>query len=1145
MKKIYTLLLLSFCIGMSSIHAQTPTLKAYQKYAKKAMAKKDFYSAWKYNSIALQIDSSRINNMYNLAESARQFKSYNVARDAYQKVLASEDKAQYPLAEFWLANVYHSQANYDKAVTHYQQFLNGQVTSKGPSDEQDTQQFTPLAQKAIQDCNWAKEQVQNPRTGFIIEKFGADVNTASTEFAPMEHQSQVYYSALEYDKENFCPNPDGDVTRLYTSTTVNSGQPSAINWANEEKGKFVAHTAFNGTGSRIYFTVCNRLNSSEFGCEIYYRDKNSTGMWGDAVRLPEHINQFGSTSTQPSIGFDKNTGKELLFFVTDRADAVGGQNGDLNIYCSLIEADGQVSIPQKLNINTEEDDITPFFNKENNTLYFSSKGYKGFGGFDIYKSEKLGSDFGSPVAMDYPLNTSYDDVYFSTDEKFENAYFSSNRLGVTYEEKDMETCCNDIFKLEMIQVNLITTTFNKLNDAKLDSCSVALFDVATGKELKRELDPGGNFYTFPLDLEREYMVISSRDGGWTMDTVFVSTKGIKETTTLERELKHRPAVDLFTNTFDRSTDLPLEGCTFHFYNESTGELIGSTPRLDDNEFYSMLEFGVDYKVVATKPYWTPDSVSFNTRDLYVGKTFRFPLYLECEPDGAINLSVVLFFDNDEPDKRTRATSTSKTYKEVWSEYVKEERIDKFLSENGKDLSGEQKLKAQDDTRLFFDDDVKGGMTKLQLFASFLERYVPQGRIYQIEIEGFASPRAPSDYNKSLTSRRVSSVENYLRRYNGGVLAQYIGADKNLRIKLIPRGEDPSEGLGIPSNYSDPKSIYSIEASKQRKVELVRIKRIDGGGCNVDNPNTDYLTPKGGGTTTTTTTYTPPSTGMNVDLIANTFVKGSNSTLIGCTFKFIDESTGASFETGSLSDNRFTNNLEVGKRYRVIASKAGYTSDEVTFSTKGLNTSRTFNFPLYLETTNAGADLPVILYFDNDEPDKRTRAKTTSKTYEQTYQSYVREDRVSKFVFENSKSLGGESKIKAQDETRIFFDSRVREGMMKLELLGQFLERNLPQGRQYQIELEGFASPRAPSSYNKDLTSRRVSSVENYLRQYNGGVLAKYIGNNKGLKITLVPRGEQPSTGLGISDDYSDPKSIYSIEASEQRKVTIVRIKSLN
>ncbi|NKQ39203.1 MAG: hypothetical protein HF967_07035, partial [Methanosarcinales archaeon] len=527
---------------------------------------------------------------------------------------------------------------------------------------------------------------------------------------------------------------------------------------------------------------------------------------------------------QPNIGYDENTGKELLFFVTDRADAAGGRNGDLDIYCSIIEADGKVNTPAKLNINTEEDDITPFFNKKNKTLYFSSEGYQGFGGFDIYRSEKIGSDYATPVSMEAPLNSSYDDFYFSTDEEFENGYFSSNRLGVTFEGEGMETCCSDIYKLEIIQVELLAFTFNKLVNTELDSCTVALYDVATGEKIEQRLNPAGNDYYFPLDLEKEYMVITKKEGRWTIDTTYVNTLGITETTTLQTELNLLPDVDLITNTFDKNTEEELIGCTFEFYDETTGELIYKTDRIDDNRFYSKLEFGKKYKVVASKEGYSSDEVSFTTSGLTTPKTFEFPLYLEPEFD-IVNLSVILYFDNDEPDKRTRRPTTSRTYKEAYSEYVKEERVQQFLVENGKGLNGEIKIKSEKETQLFFDDRVKQGMVKLELFARFLERYLPQGRKYQIEVEGFASPRAPSDYNKKLTSRRVSSVENYLRRYNGGVLAPYIGYGKNLTIKLIPRGEDPSEGLGIPSRFSDPKSIYSIEASEQRKVEIVRIKRI--------------------------------------------------------------------------------------------------------------------------------------------------------------------------------------------------------------------------------------------------------------------------------------------------------------------------------
>ncbi|MEM6964222.1 MAG: hypothetical protein AAF573_05605, partial [Bacteroidota bacterium] len=845
-----------------------------------------------------------------------------------------------------------------------------------------------------------------------------------------------------------------------------------------------------------------------------------------------------------------------LFFVSNRSDEVGGANGDLNIYCSNIESNGQVDVPVKININTEEDDITPFFNKSENTLYFSSKGHQGYGGFDIFKSERSGNEFAQPVAMDYPLNSSYDDVYFSTDEKFENAYFSSNRIGVAYEEEGMETCCNDIFKLEIIQVSLEAFTFNILEREKgLDSCEVFLYDRATGDLIEKKYNPESNDYYFPLELDRDYMITANRaditadSDRWTKDTKYVSTKGIKESTVLKEELELVPNVALIATTFDNSTQLPLPGCTFEFIDELTGEVILRTENVEDNRFVRALEFDKSYTVVASKSGYFPDEVSFNTNGLVTAKTILESLFLE--PDN-IALSVRLYFDNDEPDQDTWSKTTKKTYEEAWVAYTQEERIEQFVTKNGKGLSGEDKTKAEERIQLFFDDQVKEGMEDLTLFASFLERYLPQGRIYQIEIEGFASPRAPSRYNKNLTSRRVSSVENYLRTYNDGILAPYIGQDKNLRIKLIPRGEDPSEGLGIPSKISDPKSIYSVEASEQRKVEIVRVKRIDVEGqglssSSVDGPSVTVggLSEQNDGTFgNNNTAVNTAEAGLKLELIATSFDRKSRSELTGVTFRFIDESTGAVIlETERLEDNRFNSLLQANKRYRLVASKSGYTSDEITFSTYGANFSKTYTYMLYLEPSMRGVELPVTLYFDNDEPDKKTRATTTRKTYEETYRTYVLDNRVQTFISENGKGLTGDSKRQAQNETRVFFDGRVREGMNRLELLAQFLERNLPQGNKYQIELEGFASPRAPSEYNQKLTSRRVSSVENYLREYNGGVLAPYIGYDKSLRIMLVPRGEETSAGMGIPSQYSDPKSIFSIEASEQRRVSIVRIKS--
>ena len=360
MKKIYTLFIISLFLLISSINAQTPTLKSYEKAARKALESKDFYSAWKFYDITLEIDSTRINNMYALAESAREFKSYEVAQDAYEKVLASEEKADYPFAEFWLAEVMQSRENYSGAIDHYQNFLGKQVTPKGPTDMSSIN-YSELAMRRIEACNWAKGQVAQPKSNFKIAKLENGVNTPATEFAPIEHEEDVYFSALGYDKENFCPDPNKKVTRLYTpSTPTKDGQIEIINWTDRDDKSFIAHTSFSRDGSRVYYTRCNRVNASDFDCEIFYiQDKTPDGKWNEsnAVRLGENINLPGTTSTQPSIGYDETLGKELLFFVSDRAEGGVGGRGDLDILCSLIEDDGSISAPVRLDINTEEDSV--------------------------------------------------------------------------------------------------------------------------------------------------------------------------------------------------------------------------------------------------------------------------------------------------------------------------------------------------------------------------------------------------------------------------------------------------------------------------------------------------------------------------------------------------------------------------------------------------------------------------------------------------------------------------------------------------------------------------------------------------------------------------------------------------------------------
>lgn len=170
-------------------------------------------------------------------------------------------------------------------------------------------------------------------------------------------------------------------------------------------------------------------------------------------------------------------------------------------------------------------------------------------------------------------------------------------------------------------------------------------------------------------------------------------------------------------------------------------------------------------------------------------------------------------------------------------------------------------------------------------------------------------------------------------------------------------------------------------------------------------------------------------------------------------------------------------------------------------------------------------LPVKLYFDNDQPDANTTAKTTAKSYAQAYDAYY--------------ALRGEFASKGDGAaTSAFFDSDVKKGMSDLTKLAAALKDILSKGESANIKIKGFASPLAKSDYNKALTGRRVSSVENYLKAYDT-TLAKAITDGK-LKISFEENGKDKAVG-GVDNIKDKRGSIYGVDASKERRVEIVGI----
>ena len=183
--------------------------------------------------------------------------------------------------------------------------------------------------------------------------------------------------------------------------------------------------------------------------------------------------------------------------------------------------------------------------------------------------------------------------------------------------------------------------------------------------------------------------------------------------------------------------------------------------------------------------------------------------------------------------------------------------------------------------------------------------------------------------------------------------------------------------------------------------------------------------------------------------------------------------------------------------------------------------------------------PLSLYFDNDEPDKRTIRKTTRKTYGDSFEKYY--DRKSIYKRAYTAPMSAEDKAFGEMTIETFFEDDVRDNYDSLQLFSNLLIERLNKGDTVEIFVQGFTSPLAKSDYNLYLSSRRINSLVNHFQKFDNGVFLPFLESEQ-LKITEQPLGEQAAS-KDVSDDYADQRnSIYNVGAAKERRVEITEIK---
>lgn len=154
-------------------------------------------------------------------------------------------------------------------------------------------------------------------------------------------------------------------------------------------------------GRKIIFTSCGDRGYSG-NCDLFESIKTGEH-WSKPVNLGPNVNS-GDWESHPTLSADGRT----LYFVSDRRGGFGRND----IWYTTLAENGKWTKARNLGepINTQYDERSPFIHVNGKTLYFASNGLVGYGGYDIFYSEKSGNTWSKPVNMGGPINN-HEDQY--------------------------------------------------------------------------------------------------------------------------------------------------------------------------------------------------------------------------------------------------------------------------------------------------------------------------------------------------------------------------------------------------------------------------------------------------------------------------------------------------------------------------------------------------------------------------------------------------------------------------------------------------------------------------------------------------------------------------------------------------------------
>ncbi len=511
------------CLGGTAISQEQPSLRdradeLYRRY--------EYANAAKLYTKLVDTRKPRLEDLERLADSYWQMNDYESAENWYARVVGHDESSAGNRLAY--GEVLKANGKYAEAKAQLAAFA------------EETGGDSAIALQ-IAGCDSALVWMANPTVHKLRNE---GVNTSLSEFSAFPINGKVYYAG----------EPDGAMQgmdtygwtgnsflRVYTTDRAgNNGlsNPVIATDALNNGAYHVGPVAADATGNTLFVTRTyvgkdgertrdGRRKYRTNKLELFIYTKDGDGDWSSESFVHNNVQEY--SVGHAALSADGST----LYYASDMP---GGQGGT-DIWYSERQADGSWGEPVNAGatINSVGDELFPNMG-EGNTLYYSSDGFAGMGGLDVFETTGSKAQWTVPQNLRYPVNSSGDDfAYLVTFENEEGiaGYLSSNRKG-GHGNDDIYSFS---FEKPRIVILLRGTTSDKQTGDRIEG-TVTLFDGKREIVAKKSSGEAGAF-EFVLDRNQTYTVLGQKQG-YHADSAKVSTMGISNSDTLEVALLLEP-----------------------------------------------------------------------------------------------------------------------------------------------------------------------------------------------------------------------------------------------------------------------------------------------------------------------------------------------------------------------------------------------------------------------------------------------------------------------------------------------------------------------------------------------------------------------------------------------------------------------------